>query len=47
MAQFHLRNSHMPMYAVAERCGYDDQNIFSRQFKQVMGCSPSVYRQHI
>ena len=47
MAQFHLRNSHMPMYAVAERCGYDDQNIFSRQFKQVMGCSPSAYRQHI
>lgn len=44
LAQFHLRDAQMPMRMVAELCGYDDQNIFSRQFKQLMGCSPSAYR---
>ncbi len=40
-----LARSHLTVYQVAERFGYNDVPQFSRQFKQVMGISPKKYRQ--
>lgn len=40
-----LRQTPMSVTAVAERLGYSSIHYFSRQFKQVMGVSPSTYAQ--
>lgn len=47
MAQYFLSDSYESIRVIAERCGYQDQNIFSRQFKQVLGYSPSQYRHRL
>lgn len=39
-----LRTTEMSIARVAEACGYQDPNLFSRKFKAVMGCSPTAYR---
>ncbi len=39
-----LRETDMPIAAVALDCGYSDQSAFSRQFKQTVGLSPAEYR---
>ncbi|HNR99658.1 MAG TPA: AraC family transcriptional regulator [Planctomycetota bacterium] len=39
-----LRETDMPIAAVALACGYSDQSAFSRQFKQAVGLSPAEYR---
>jgi len=40
-----LDDGAMSVAAVAQRLGYDDPYYFSRQFKQVMGQSPTDYRE--
>ena len=30
--------------SVAEACGYENVSFFIRKFKEIMGCTPSVYR---
>lgn len=39
-----LRHSDKPVTQIAFDGGWEDSNYFSRQFKKVMGCSPSEYR---
>lgn len=39
-----LRETDIPIAAVAQRCGYSDQSAFSRQFKVTVGMSPAQYR---
>ena len=45
-ASNYLLASNDDIVAVAERFGYDDIFLFSRQFRQVMGQSPRVWRKH-
>ena len=40
-----LTETGQPLKQVGERVGYRDPFFFSRQFKKVMGVSPSGYRQ--
>ncbi len=44
MAAYRLEQSSERIALIGQSCGYSDQNIFSRQFRQVMGCSPSQHR---
>jgi AraC-like DNA-binding protein len=39
-----LTETDLPLAAVAERLGYDNVYFFARQFKQLAGVSPGVYR---
>lgn len=39
-----LRETDEPVGRVALDCGYSDQSAFTRQFRQTIGVSPSVYR---
>lgn len=39
-----MARSSLSIAAVARSVGYDDPLLFSRMFRQVMGCSPSQYR---
>lgn len=39
-----LRQADRPIATVAEECGFDDQNYFSRWFRQRSGQSPRTYR---
>jgi AraC-like DNA-binding protein len=45
VAAQHLIDSTLNISEIAEEFGYDDIYLFSRQFKQVMGCSPKAYRE--
>ena len=40
-----LLETHKTITQIAEDLGYTDIYLFSRQFKQVIGCSPSEFRQ--
>lgn len=40
-----LERERMPVAEVSARCGFTDNNYFSRQFNQVMGQSPRRYRE--
>ncbi len=40
-----LRSSDLPVKTIAERCGFHDPYHFSRTFKQIIGMSPTAYRQ--
>lgn len=35
-----------PIGKISYRCGFEDQNYFSRQFKLVMGMTPTEFRRH-
>ena len=39
-----LHQTEYPIAYVAEVCGYENVNYFIRKFKEVRGCTPSVYR---
>lgn len=39
-----LMTSDLPLYNVAERCGFQCVFHFSREFKHIYGCSPTTYR---
>ncbi len=42
-----LLSAHAPALSVTEiafRCGFEDSNYFSRQFRRIVGMSPRVYR---
>jgi AraC-like DNA-binding protein len=39
-----LRNSDLSVTEISFRCGFNDSNYFSRQFRRVMGRSPREYR---
>lgn len=41
-----LEQGKFPIQSVAKECGYDDPYLFSRQFKQTVGSTPSQYRKH-
>ena len=43
-ASYHLLNSEASISQIAELCGFEDSNYFSRQFKKVTGRSPREYR---
>jgi len=43
-AQALLRESPLGLAAVADELGYSDAFHLSRQFKAVVGCSPSQWR---
>lgn len=39
-----LRGSDESVVSIAEACGYENVSFFIRKFKEIMGCTPSVYR---
>ena len=39
-----LRETADPIATIAQDCGYSDQSAFTRQFRQIVGLPPSVYR---
>lgn len=39
-----LRSTRLPVTEVAGRVGFEDSNYFTRQFRQIIGVSPTVYR---
>ncbi len=42
-----LNTSTVPIQEIAEKCGIDDLNYFSRIFRQIVGMSPSSYRKSV
>ncbi|MDH4559985.1 AraC family transcriptional regulator [Pseudomonas sp. BN411] len=40
-----LENSQMPVTSIGYEAGFKDPSYFARAFKQLVGCSPSEYRQ--
>lgn len=42
-----IKSSKEKITSIAFDCGYNDSNFFSIQFKQIMGCTPNQYRQHV
>lgn len=43
-AQSLISSTNLPLGEIALSCGYDDQNYFSRVFRNLVGLSPSEYR---
>jgi AraC-like DNA-binding protein len=43
-AAFRIGESTLPISAISEEYGFSTPYFFSRQFKQIMGCSPRAYR---
>jgi len=39
-----LRNTELSIVEIAEACGYENVSFFIRKFKEIRGCTPSVYR---
>lgn len=39
-----LTSTNLSISAVAEKCGYENDSYFMRQFKKYRGCTPSEYR---
>jgi AraC-like DNA-binding protein len=39
-----LAETNLPLKAIASRLGYDNEYFFSRQFRQIAGVPPGVYR---
>ena len=39
-----LRNTEKSIAEIAEACGYENVSFFIRKFKEIRGCTPSVYR---
>lgn len=42
-----LLDTELSVSAIAEKCGYESDSYFMRQFRQHMGCTPSEYRKKI
>ena len=40
-----LRETKDSVATIAQDCGYSDQSAFTRQFRQIVGLPPSVYRE--
>lgn len=40
-----LRNEHMKIVEIAERCGFSNANYFAKFFRNAVGMSPLEYRQ--
>lgn len=43
-AQILLQENKLTIAEISDQIGYTEQGNFSRQFKQIVGCSPSAYR---
>ena len=43
-AKYYLITSDMNVSEIANSCGFDDSNYFSRKFKQEFGISPREFR---
>lgn len=41
-----LLNSNDSIVNIAENCGYENVSFFIRKFKEIQGCTPSVYRKN-
>jgi len=44
MARYLLISTNLPIKEVAFECGIQNANYFNKQFRRVVGCSPSDYR---
>lgn len=44
LAKYLLCTTAMSIYAIALKCGYNDEKYFDRQFRQSVGASPMQYR---
>ena len=44
MAKHLLLTTNLSLQAIAFQCGYEDDKYFLRQFRQITGCTPNVYR---
>ncbi|MDE7104955.1 MAG: AraC family transcriptional regulator [Ruminococcus sp.] len=42
-----LENTSLSISAIAERCGYESDSYFMKQFKKHRGCTPTEYRRKI
>ena len=42
-----LKDRHVPLRTIADRCGFCDEFHFSRRFKQKIGLSPSEFRERL
>lgn len=42
-----LKNTDLSISEISEKCGYDNDSYFMRQFRQYKYCTPSEYRQKI
>lgn len=42
-----LRDNSLTLSEIAEKCGYESDSYFMRQFKQHKGCTPTEYRKKI
>lgn len=42
-----LRNEHLTIHEIADRCGYSGETFFVRQFKAQVGMTPTEYRKTI
>ena len=47
LAKYLLMTSSLSIPAIADKCGYDDDKYFLRQFRQTTGISPNSYRRSI
>ncbi|WP_420792937.1 helix-turn-helix domain-containing protein [Lentisphaera marina] len=39
-----LRSTSLSVAEIAEKCGFSEQNYFARHFKQLVGQSPTQFR---
>ena len=47
LAKEKIASSKLPIYKIAEQCGYSNTEHFSRQFKNRFGVSPKAYREEM
>ncbi|MGN1114357.1 MAG: helix-turn-helix domain-containing protein [Oscillospiraceae bacterium] len=45
-AKYLLNNTSLSVKEIAAKCGYNNESYFMRQFKKVVGFTPSKYRAH-
>ena len=43
-AQFLLSTTNIPIHVIAQRAGIPDRQHFNKQFRRLVGTSPSVFR---
>lgn len=42
-----LKNTDLSVSEISEKCGYDSDSYFMRQFRQLKNCTPSEYRRKV